>query len=237
MLQIMLIRHGEPDYSIDSLTPKGWREAALLADRLAEVPIDDFYCSPLGRARDTARDTLARHSKEAEILHWMREFTGRVQPAEATKPRMCWDLPPRYRETESDYFRQEWEQSTLAQSGDIQACYREVAEGVDELLARYGYHRTGCLYRCEEEKDVTIALFCHFAVSMVMLAHLTTLPPTGLLHHFFLPPSSVTTLVPQRDPKDGSMAFRCVQMGDTSHLDRGREPLSESGLYPSFRVE
>ena len=31
-MKLLIIRHGEPDYSIDSLTEKGWREAELLAD-------------------------------------------------------------------------------------------------------------------------------------------------------------------------------------------------------------
>ena len=57
-MKIMIIRHGDPDYSIDSLTEKGWREAELLSQRLIKEDIDDFYCSPLGRAKDTASSTL-----------------------------------------------------------------------------------------------------------------------------------------------------------------------------------
>ena len=32
-MRILMIRHGDPDYVNDTLTEKGWREAALLADR------------------------------------------------------------------------------------------------------------------------------------------------------------------------------------------------------------
>ena len=35
-MRIVFIRHGEPDYSKDSLTPKGWREAELLAKRISK---------------------------------------------------------------------------------------------------------------------------------------------------------------------------------------------------------
>ena len=58
-MKILLIRHAEPDYARDSLTEKGWREAELLSQRLAGLDIRDIYCSPLGRARDTASLTLA----------------------------------------------------------------------------------------------------------------------------------------------------------------------------------
>ena len=60
-MKILIIRHGEPDYSIDSLTPKGWDEARLLSDRLVKMEIDDFYCSPIGRAKDTAKATLGQN--------------------------------------------------------------------------------------------------------------------------------------------------------------------------------
>ena len=46
-MKITLVRHGEPNYAIDSLTPKGFREAELLADRLCRMDVRDFYVSPL----------------------------------------------------------------------------------------------------------------------------------------------------------------------------------------------
>ena len=46
-MKIIFIRHGEPNYEIDSLTEKGWREAELLSKRTAKWNVTDFYCSPL----------------------------------------------------------------------------------------------------------------------------------------------------------------------------------------------
>ena len=42
-MKILLIRHGDPDYEKDSLTEKGWHEAELLAQRMAELEIQSFY--------------------------------------------------------------------------------------------------------------------------------------------------------------------------------------------------
>ncbi|MFR2935372.1 MAG: histidine phosphatase family protein, partial [Ruminococcus sp.] len=53
-MKLLFIRHGDPDYEIDSLTEKGWKEAALLAERVSQLEVKTFYVSPLGRARDTA---------------------------------------------------------------------------------------------------------------------------------------------------------------------------------------
>lgn len=57
-MKLIIIRHGDPDYTVDSLTPTGWKEAELLSERISGMNIKDFYVSPLGRARDTASCTL-----------------------------------------------------------------------------------------------------------------------------------------------------------------------------------
>ena len=35
-MKLLIIRHGEPDYTIDSLTEKGWREAEYLSEMLVK---------------------------------------------------------------------------------------------------------------------------------------------------------------------------------------------------------
>ena len=49
-MKLLIVRHGDPDYSIDSLTEKGWREAELLSEKLSKLDIKDFYVSTMGRA-------------------------------------------------------------------------------------------------------------------------------------------------------------------------------------------
>ena len=60
-MRLIIVRHGDPNYEIDSLTEKGWREAEYLSERLCREHIDAFYVSPLGRARDTASCTLKKY--------------------------------------------------------------------------------------------------------------------------------------------------------------------------------
>lgn len=73
-MRLILIRHGDPDYEHDTLTQKGRREAALLAERTKTWKVDDVYTSPLGRARATAQPSLQNWGKEAVILDWAQEF-------------------------------------------------------------------------------------------------------------------------------------------------------------------
>lgn len=73
-MRLLIVRHADPDYSIDSLTPAGWEEAKLLADRLAPIPVAAYYVSPLGRAKDAASLTLKKACRTAETCSWLREF-------------------------------------------------------------------------------------------------------------------------------------------------------------------
>ena len=45
-----------------------------------------------------------------------------------------------------------------------------------------------------------------------------------------MPASSVTTLITEERVR-GEVFFKCMQLGDTSHLYAEGEPVSHSGLY------
>lgn len=224
-MRILIIRHGDPDYSIDSLTEKGWREAALLAERLEKLDIAAFYCSPLGRAKDTASLTLKRMGREAEIFDWLREFnTDIIHPATGEKWNRAWDLMPSYWTSVPEFYdRERWLETKLAKSGPVKERYLEVADGLDNLLARHGYVREGGVYRAERPNRDTLVVFCHFGVTCVMLAHLLGISPIALWHGFGAAPTSVTTLYTEEREK-GTASFRCQSFGDLSHLYVADEP-------------
>ena len=108
-MKLLIIRHADPDYTVDSLTPTGWREAALLADRLENTPITEIFCSPLGRAKDTASLTLRRKGMEATELDWLREFSPRMIDPDTGLERVAWDwLPQRWTQEPAYYDRKLW---------------------------------------------------------------------------------------------------------------------------------
>lgn len=53
-MKILIIRHGDPNYTLDSLTRKGKREANLLKKRLLKESPVAVYVSTMGRAKKTA---------------------------------------------------------------------------------------------------------------------------------------------------------------------------------------
>ena len=229
---LYIIRHGDPDYALDSLTPKGFKEAELLAHRLSKFNINDFYCSPLGRAIATAKPTLDLYEKDATILDWLQEFRGTIKSPYTEKERIMWDLPPHlWCNDERCYSIANWHDFELISQGNSKAIYDETTLGIDSLLRHYGLEREKFCYKGNSEK--CIALFCHFGLGILILSYLTNISPMVALHNFFLAPTSVTSLVTETD-SNGYSHFRAIGVGDISHLYTSNEPMSESGLYPNF---
>lgn len=99
-----LIRHGETDWnraglyqgtSDTVLNAVGRSQAAALAERLAGVPLDAAYCSPLRRARDTAEAVLQGRDVPLRELPQLRElcyglWQGRGSAAAGGDPGLEW---------------------------------------------------------------------------------------------------------------------------------------------------
>lgn len=225
-MKLLIVRHGDPDYSIDSLTEKGWQEAEFLSQRLVKLPVLDFYCSPLGRAKDTARPTLEKLGRTAQECDWLREFSPLIQRPDRTsgKRSICWDwLPQDWTQDPRLFSRNEWLQNEVMTEGKVAEEYRWVISCLDELLAEHGYRREGELYRVERGNNDTIVFFCHFGVECVLLSHLLNVSPMVLWHGFVAAPTSVTTVITEERRK-GIASFRVNAFGDTSHLYANGEP-------------
>ena len=194
-MKLLFIRHGDPDYEKDSLTEKGWHEAELLGQRMANTPVTAFYVSPLGRAKDTASKTLQKVGRDATELAWLREFHAPIPDFHTGEPRIAWDQLP---------------------------AAKRVWNGLDEILTQHGYERENNFYRAVQPNEETLAFFCHFGVTCVMLSHLLGISPMILWHGFCAAPTSVTSLITE-ERREGVALFRMNAFGDTAHLYANQE--------------
>lgn len=217
-MRLLIIRHGDPDYSIDSLTEKGWQEAELLAKRIAPMDIKAYYVSPLGRAQDTASVTLKKAGREAQTLPWLREFDIQLPGDEPGKKWLTWDVPPAEWSGVPEYYDKDaWCNLPALQESGIKARIEEVHQGLDRLLEEHGYKREGNYYRVVQSNNDTIVCICHYGVQCAMLAHLIGVSPMTLWHGLSADPTAVTVVATdERTP--GEAEFRIHLFGDTSHL-------------------
>ena len=234
-MKLLIVRHGDPDYSIDSLTPTGWKEAELLVPRLSKLDVKAFYVSPMGRAKDTAAPTLKAMGREAEVCPWLREFSASIRKPYEENKGGVWDWYPAEWTGEKRYFdRNCWMEPEPMKDSDVGSEWQWVTENFDALLARHGYVRQGDYYRAEHANEDTVVLFCHFGLQCVLLSHLLHVSPMVLWHGFCAAPSSVTTLVTE-ERQEGIAYFRMSSFGDVSHLyAAGQEPAFAARFCETF---
>ena len=224
-MRIILIRHAEPDYAHDSLTPLGFQEADYLAKRVATWPVTAIYCSPLGRAQRTMEPSAKALGMEATTCDWLREHDSgsHIRPDGSQRPTsVAWDLYPDFWTKDPIHFSPgRWMTSDYMKSLPVpsEVQWKAVREGLDEILASYGYVREGLAYRIEKnaKRDALLVFFCHLGQIGLDAGHLLNISPMQLWHDFWISPASVTVL--NSEERQGDLAsFRCQVMGDTSHL-------------------
>ena len=239
-MKILLIRHGDPNYTKDGLTPEGHREAQALAARMVKTPVDEIFVSPLGRAQQTAAYTLEAKGMTAVTYDWLREFDVRLiwRPDVKDHRKIPWDwLPQDWTGDERFYRDDEWFLNERMAEGGIKENYDYVVSGLDALLADHGYVREGRLYRAKKPNTKVLALFCHYGVSCVILSHLMGVSPMTLWHGICMAPTSVTTVVTE-ERREGIASLRAIAIGDVSHLyAAGLEPSLSARFCECFSHE
>ncbi|MDO5575016.1 MAG: histidine phosphatase family protein [bacterium] len=230
-MKLLFVRHGDPDYTIDSLTEKGWREAEIVSHRIEKLDVKDFYVSPLGRAKDTASFTLKAMNRTATECEWLREFAPRIHRPDKEGLSIVWDwLPDEWTSKEEYYDPACWADTEIMREGSVREEYEWVTGEFDALLSQHGYTRENQYYRVGQANHDTLVFFCHFGVQCVLLSHLLGITPMVLWHGACAAPASVTTVVSEERRK-GIASFRITAFGDTSHFYEAGEPLSLSARF------
>lgn len=249
-MRILFIRHGDPDYAVDGLTDKGRTEAGLLAKRIRSLGIDEVYVSPLGRALKTLEYSVDELGVEAKTLEWLQEFPALFDPSAADdatrmayrnelkkdgtgayQKRIIWDMLPSYYRDHPELFDAcGWRSSDIARYSDAVEKYDHVTGCLDEFLSSHGYDRCGSIYTARRSNAASIAFFCHFGVTSVMLSHLWNVSPFVTLQFLAMAPTSVTEVVTE-EREEGIAIFRTVRIGDITHLTMGNEKPSFSARF------
>ena len=132
-MRIFIIRHGDPDYSIDNLTEKGKREVELLRHRMEKEGITKIYCSPLGRAQATAKPTADALGLEIVTCDWLREFVPRLPDFKCAP----WNLPPRvWTEDKRVFDVSRWRDIDLWKNSDVIPYYDNVCSRTGSACRR-----------------------------------------------------------------------------------------------------
>ena len=228
-MKLLIIRHGDPDYSIDNLTEQGRREAQALADFLRREPVDRIFSSPLGRAKATAAYTADALKLPVTVEPWSAELGLRAKGLGL----MAWDIHAHLlgeQRNEPAALRPHLEPQEY---DAILADVARIRAESDRFLAGLGYERDGGAYRVAQENRERVAFFCHGGFGLTWLAHLLCVPLPAMWGGFFLPTSSITeVLFDERLP--GLATPRCLGLGMLPHLPAAGLRPGRSGIKANF---
>ena len=210
-MEILLIRHGDPDYENDTITELGHFEAKLLADQLMRGTLDAIYVSPMGRAQATMRYTADALGIEPVTLDWLSEVR-----ASRVYERAPWEVPGIYVLANPILPDScSWREEPLF-GADFAPHHDCIAQGFDEVLRAHGYEKAGHLYRVVRGSDERIAFFCHKGTTLTLLSYLLHWPLPLLFPHCQISPTGVTRLLWRET--DGWAVPQMLVMNDLSHL-------------------
>ncbi|MBR5712384.1 MAG: histidine phosphatase family protein [Lachnospiraceae bacterium] len=224
-MRLILVRHGDPNYELDCLTELGHRQAKVVAQRLMEEGIQKIYCSPQGRAQQTAKPFAELSGLgEIETLEFMREirFGSLENLYREGNPWMCASA---LMHEGADLQDPNWREFPDFVNNTATVDIDKVMAAADEWLATLGYKREGLYYRCTNETDEkkTFVLFSHGGSSTALLSRIFNIPFTHLcmmLGH--IPHTCITSL--RFDRRPGALSMPILEYAvDARHLNSFKE--------------
>jgi len=227
-MKLYIIRHGDPDYAHDCLTPLGKRQAEALARRFASHRLDRIYSSPMGRAKETAKPTCEILHKDFTVLDWCSENAAYEDMSVATENGRRWcfhQQSTNYKNNDTIALYHDWQKANPEFDCDgVTKRIQLIADGSDRLLAELGYERDGCIYKIVRPNDESVGVFCHQGFGITWLAHLTQIPPHIFWATFDMSHTGVTVLEWKNQP-NGITTPQVLQFDDLSHIFAARLPM------------
>ncbi|MBQ3668957.1 MAG: histidine phosphatase family protein [Clostridia bacterium] len=219
-MRIIFVRHGEPNYEKDCLTPQGHVEAQAAAARLKDEGIEQLFSSPQGRALETARYTaLKLGNMRINVLDFMHEIHwGSIDAEPIFSNGHPWDAADEMVRRGEDLTSPGWRESDLFKRNRATVSADYVASEFDKFIVKLGYRREGLYYReiTGAENAKTVALFSHGGSSTAALSHLMNLTFPYLCSLLHMPFTAICIL--RFDHRAGSLCLPHLELaGDARH--------------------
>ncbi len=222
-MRLILIRHADPDYPNDTLTPKGHEQAELLGKAMEGTKIDELFVSPMGRAQLTAQYILRNSTLKPVILPWLHELNGNYTGEWAMNYHGC-DL----HEQKVDWSVDSWREH-VPYGEHMTKISKEFYSHFDDFMKENGYIPEGNRYRVTNDNNPTIVFVCHAGVIATLLSKLLHVPLPDAYSHLEISPSGVTELSPER--KGDYMIWRMAVLNDMSHARDLRTAVRQTGRF------
>ena len=223
---LFYVRHGDPTYNPDSLTPLGQRQAEALSKRFSIYGLDEIYSSPSVRAKQTAQPTCEVLKKDPIILDWCNEalaakdFMIEYEPGKRTWAFNHAPLREAFNSPEVRSLGSKWYTHPAFEDYNFDKGVERVEEEVDKLLLSLGYRhdRENSRYIPENHNNKRIALFAHEGFGMSFMSALLDIPYNEYSTRFGFGFSGMTVI--EFSPVGDFCIPRVLQHSSDAHLYR-----------------
>ncbi len=222
-MEIVLIRHGQPEWVKDGLnvvdpplTDLGHEQAARMAEVLAREEFDEVLVSPLQRARQTAAPLFEQLGRPEQIEPWLEEIRDpgwHGTPAEKAQQA--------YAELNGRDVSERWHGLDGGES--IREFTDRIHTGATEFLRRRS------IERIEHELPIwspgdygkRIALVAHAGTNSITIGHMLGLDPTPWEWDRFVLGHASISRVEALPVKDG-WTFSLTALSNAEHIPADR---------------
>ena len=230
---LFYVRHGDPIYSPDSLTPLGHRQAESVAHRLSTFGLDEIYASTSVRAIQTATPTAElcklpiAELDFANESHAWREFT--VKDGEGLQwVCFCPWAKELMLSDECLALADRWYTHPAFAQSRIEEGVKRVDREADAFMESLGYRhdRTTRSYQPIAPTEKRIALFAHQGFGMAFLSSVLDIPYPYFATHFDMQHTGVTVIEWNNSHlmPNGRIVPRVLQLSSDAHLWRDGLP-------------
>lgn len=194
------IRHGDPTYNPDALTPLGHRQAEAVAKRVCAQKIDKIFSSTSNRAKQTAQPSCEILKKEPILLDFANE--GHAWKALSIKNHegsQVWiDSITEYRtlfaSREMAELGMKWYEHERLKEFDFGTKLQWIYNEIDKWLLTLGYEHKDGRFRIVEPNHERNALFAHAGFGGVFLSYILDIPYPKFASQFDMCHSGMTVL-------------------------------------------
>lgn len=219
------IRHGDPTYNPDELTPLGKRQAEAVAKRLSLYGLDRIYASTSNRAIQTAQPTCEILKKEMTLLDFANEghaYDDFSIVNEAGKRIWAIEEPGTRRlfaSAEMNALGRDWSSHPGLPGCNWKGGYERIAKESDEFFKSLGYeHIVGSgTYKILKSNKERVALFAHHNFGIAFLSNLLDIPYPSFCTHFNMGHTGMTVIDFQEEA-DGFATPCILTLANDSHL-------------------
>lgn len=231
---LFYVRHGDPVYDPDDLTPLGRRQAEAVAKRLALYGIDEIYASSSVRAQLTAHPTAELTKKPVQTLDWCNEcYVGQEFFTLNERGEWRWLFQD---ETTRNMFAsrevlslgKEWYKHDTFSAPRIKKGLERIKRETDAFISSLGYEhdKKECYYHAIAPNERRVALFAHEGFGMVFLSTLLDIPYPLFSTRFGLTHSGMSVI----RFSGGEAVIPCMlQLSNDSHLYKEGLPTRYNG--------